>query len=494
MLRGTDIAPTWPKPPLNEWNLATPTRTGAPANALSPPHPPSARTNAIGHICSPEYKGEWRCDLHPRCNATEPLACIDSPHLGTVRQVHAPGPRDSSATGGADGVHLDDRRKNRGRRPSTRFVSPTSRSSSVRTSPMMETAGAPQGCPSGPPPPLHSRTFPAAAAQAALFESLCETESHENVLAATGLAMALAIEPWQRTPPRRSAPRYSSNPDKPRAMSTIGRILDENGMTVCRIRMFETHKRKATARGILRSTTRPSGGAEPPPSEVFATQFRRTTRRRVSSIRKARPTGVIAGNVKDLVTHFRSFPPCPLGPCRNEPGTAAANPGQRPVSGASGANGGRANEIDVFQRRVSRRRTSKPRSSYGPPRPGFLDWYAQQVHAVDHGPPPARDNHAIYSNFPEYYFPRGAPSDDARRSAHPSWHFRHLPPSNIRLAMPLTTRSSGRARGPLPLADRTPGPQQTLQRRNPICPTPSRRRSGSGRRSGTGPARDLQGP
>ena len=36
----------------------------------------------------PEYKGEWRCDLHPRCNRDGTLACIDSPHLGAGRQVH----------------------------------------------------------------------------------------------------------------------------------------------------------------------------------------------------------------------------------------------------------------------------------------------------------------------------------------------------------------------------------------------------------------------
>jgi Tol biopolymer transport system component len=35
----------------------------------------------------PQYKGDWRCDLHPRWSRDSRRICIDSTHAG-VRQVY----------------------------------------------------------------------------------------------------------------------------------------------------------------------------------------------------------------------------------------------------------------------------------------------------------------------------------------------------------------------------------------------------------------------
>jgi len=51
-------------------------------------HPPSERRFNLGHFPSPpQYKGEWRCDTHPRCSEDGTLVAIDSPHEHG-RQVH----------------------------------------------------------------------------------------------------------------------------------------------------------------------------------------------------------------------------------------------------------------------------------------------------------------------------------------------------------------------------------------------------------------------
>lgn len=51
-------------------------------------HPPSQRKIVLGHIPSPlEYRGEWRCDLHPRSSPEGHTVAIDSPHNGG-RQLH----------------------------------------------------------------------------------------------------------------------------------------------------------------------------------------------------------------------------------------------------------------------------------------------------------------------------------------------------------------------------------------------------------------------
>ena len=51
-------------------------------------HPPTDRRIDLGHFPSPmPYRGEWRCDTHPRSSRDGHLVSIDSPHDGG-RQVY----------------------------------------------------------------------------------------------------------------------------------------------------------------------------------------------------------------------------------------------------------------------------------------------------------------------------------------------------------------------------------------------------------------------
>jgi len=44
---------------------------------------------ALGHFPSPpQYKGEWRCDTHPRFSPDGKKVVIDSPHGGNGRQLY----------------------------------------------------------------------------------------------------------------------------------------------------------------------------------------------------------------------------------------------------------------------------------------------------------------------------------------------------------------------------------------------------------------------
>ena len=49
----------------------------------------SGRRIDLGGFPSPsDYRGEWRCDTHPRHSPDGRLLCIDSPHTGEGRQMH----------------------------------------------------------------------------------------------------------------------------------------------------------------------------------------------------------------------------------------------------------------------------------------------------------------------------------------------------------------------------------------------------------------------
>ncbi len=75
--------------PGNEWILND---TYPDADRLQHPYLyeiSSGRRVALGHFRSPEaYKGEWRCDTHPRFSPDGRKVVIDSPHGGNGRQLY----------------------------------------------------------------------------------------------------------------------------------------------------------------------------------------------------------------------------------------------------------------------------------------------------------------------------------------------------------------------------------------------------------------------
>jgi hypothetical protein len=52
-------------------------------------HEPTGRQVILGRFhLPPEYRGQSRCDLHPRSSPDGRMICIDSPHGGEGRQLY----------------------------------------------------------------------------------------------------------------------------------------------------------------------------------------------------------------------------------------------------------------------------------------------------------------------------------------------------------------------------------------------------------------------
>ena len=251
------------------------------------------------------------------------------------------------------------------------------------------------------------------------------------------------------------------------------RILEENEMPVCRIRMFETHMRKADGAYDFSLYDEAFRAAERHHVRIFATLFPAdATVGGFKYPRSEAHLAEIADYVKQLVTHFKAFPALYGWVLQNEPGT-----------------GGTYTDSDLARRLRAEWQAARPKENYTSKgfkeanfdyeefqryyTTWFLNWYAQQVHAVDPGRHVHVNNHAIFSNFPEYDFPAWrAFLTTLGASAHPSWHFGMFRREQFALALSANDNIIRAGAGPLPFwLTELQGGNNLYSGGKPICPT-----------------------
>jgi beta-galactosidase len=251
------------------------------------------------------------------------------------------------------------------------------------------------------------------------------------------------------------------------------RILEENEMTVCRIRMFETHMRKPDGTWDFSLYDEAFRAADRHHVKAFATLFPADAT--VGGFKYPRSEAhlvEIAEYVKQLVTHFKTFPALYGWVLQNEPGTGGSYPDNdlsrrvrkewqaaRPPSDYTGKGYKEANfDYEEFQRYYTT---------------WFLSWYAQEVHKHDPGRHLHVNNHAIFSNFPEYDFPAWRTFlTSLGASAHPSWHFSIFRREQFALAMSANDEIIRYGAGPLPFwLTELQGGNNLYSGGKPICPT-----------------------
>jgi beta-galactosidase len=251
------------------------------------------------------------------------------------------------------------------------------------------------------------------------------------------------------------------------------RILEQNEMPVCRIRMFETHMRKPDGTWDFSLYDEAFRAAERHHVHVFATLFPAdATVGGFKYPRSEAHLAEIADYVKQLVTHFKTFPALYGWVLQNEPGS-----------------GGTYTDSDLARRLRKEWQAARPTSDYVSKgfkeanfdyeefqrsyTTWFLNWYAQQVHAVDPGRHLHVNNHAIFSNFPEYDFPAWRTFlTTLGASAHPSWHFGMFRREQFALALSANDDIIRAGAGPLPFwLTELQGGNNLYSGGKPICPT-----------------------
>ena len=251
------------------------------------------------------------------------------------------------------------------------------------------------------------------------------------------------------------------------------RILEENEMTVCRIRMFETHMRKPDGTWDFSLYDEAFRAAERHQVNVFATLFPADDT--VGGFKYPKIEAhllEIAGYVQGLVTHFKTFPALYGWVLQNEPGTGGSYP-----------------DNDLSRRIRKEWQAARPKSTYSSKgfkeahfdyeefqryyTTWFLNWYAQEVSKYDPGRHLHVNNHAIFSNFPEYDFPAWrAFLTTLGASSHPSWHFSMFKREQFTLAMSANNEIIRTGAGPLSFwLTELQGGNNLYSGGKPICPT-----------------------
>lgn len=268
----------------------------------------------------------------------------------------------------------------------------------------------------------------------------------ESAVASDGFQAGaqVLVEPWQTV----------------EQIDNLFGALENAGMTVCRIRMFENYGTDIF--DIAFDSAQRHG------VKIFVTLFPDAPGNSVGGFKfplsDSHEDAIIAYVIR-TVEHFKSHPALLGWVLMNEPGTGGSIP-NTPYSRqkfeewmAVHPDGG------VFSRQ-------KFLTEYNT---WYLQWLGDLVRSIDSGHEIHVNNHAIFSNAAEYDFPawrRNLTSLGA--SAHPSWHFGYFDRSRYSIAMAANCAMIHSGAGDLPFwVTELQGGTNTYSGSKAFCPTAS---------------------
>jgi len=252
------------------------------------------------------------------------------------------------------------------------------------------------------------------------------------------------------------------------------KILNENGMSICRIRMFETYMHKPDGSWDFSLFDRAFQLAEKYNIKVYATFFPATDKIDIGGWKFPEDQVQLeqfSVYIKKMVSHFGKFKSIYAWVLINEPGGGLLN---NEFSNQMRAEWDKNNPqidylpngfpvlADLQDYRFKRYMTS-----------WMLNWIANEVRKTDKSVKLHVNNHAIFSNAQEYDFPYWRTFlKSLGGSAHASWHFGQFTRDEYALAMSANSEIILSGSGNLPwLMTELQGGNNTFSAYNPMCPT-----------------------
>ena len=251
------------------------------------------------------------------------------------------------------------------------------------------------------------------------------------------------------------------------------RTLHENGMTVCRIRLFEEYLHNG-GRWDFSLFDRAFSAAERHGVKIFLTLFPADPDRSIGGFKfpfTQTHKADIATYLRKVVTHYRSHPALLGWVLLNEPGTEGVIP-DTPYTQArfkAWKAGQPAWKGSGYERLMDFEReaflvdyTSE-----------FLGWIAAEIRRYDPGHELHVNNHQIFDNIAEYDFPAWRSFlTSLGASAHPSWHFGYFDRERYAVAMAANCNIVRSGAGPLPYwITELQGGNNTYSAFQAFCPT-----------------------
>lgn len=251
------------------------------------------------------------------------------------------------------------------------------------------------------------------------------------------------------------------------------RTLEESGMGVCRIRLFEEYIHQGW-KWDYSLFDRALDSAGKHGIKVFLTLFPADPDRSIGGFKfpftKAHKAE-IARYIRAVVTHYRSHPALLGWVLLNEPGTEGILP-DTPYT------------QDCFKKWKASR-SVREGSGYEhlmdfdgeaflvDHTTDFLGWIAAEIRKYDSVHELHVNNHQIFKNVAEYDFPSWRKFlTSLGASAHPSWHFGYFSRDRYAVAMSANCNIVRSGAGPLPFwITELQGGNNTYSAFNPFCPT-----------------------
>jgi len=257
-------------------------------------------------------------------------------------------------------------------------------------------------------------------------------------------------------------------------IDTWYRLMKESGMTICRIRMFETYMHRADGTWDFSLFDLAYKAAEKHNIKVWGNLFPATAFTDVGGFKfphNDEHLKSVAEYIKNLVTHFKQFKSCYGWVLINEPGS-----GKLPDEDFT-----RKMFEEWKQRQPAETYTSKGYNilTFDEERflvdynTWFLSWLKDEVYKYDPGSHLHVNNHAIFQNVAEYNFPDWRKTlTSLGGSSHASWHFGYFKRSQYPVAMSANCEIIRSGAGPIPwLMTEIQGGNNTYSGFNAMCPT-----------------------